>query len=176
MLERMKHADGLGAIYPPMKYSIMALDVLGYPENSPVRVEAVRQFDSLMVDDGKTLFFQPCFSPVWDTAIAALRAGRSGHERQRLRLTRATDWLLAREIRRKGDWSVKRPYTEPSGWAFEFHNDWYPDIDDTAMVLLAFPHMKASRAVGAIGNAAAGARLAARHAVEGRRLGGVRRR
>ena len=145
MLERMKHADGLGAIYPPMQYSIMALDVLGYPESSPVRVEAVRQFDSLMVDDGKTLFFQPCFSPVWDTAIAAFALGEAGMSRSPA-LTRTIDWLLAREIRRHGDWSVKRPYTEPSGWAFEFQNDWYPDIDDTAMVLLAWPHMKASRA------------------------------
>ena len=76
-------------------------------------------------------------------------------ERQAPRLRAyAADWLLAREIRRNGDWSVKRPYTEPSGWAFEFQNDWYPDIDDTAMVLLAFPHMKASRGVRAIGNAA----------------------
>jgi squalene-hopene/tetraprenyl-beta-curcumene cyclase len=145
MLERMKHADGLGAIYPPMQYSIMALDVLGYPENAPVRVEAVRQFDSLMVDDGKTLFFQPCFSPVWDTAIAAFALGEAGMNGSAA-LTRTMDWLLAREIRRHGDWSVKRPYTEPSGWAFEFQNDWYPDIDDTAMVLLAWPHMKASRA------------------------------
>jgi squalene-hopene/tetraprenyl-beta-curcumene cyclase len=144
MLERMKHADGLGAIYPPMQYSIMALDVLGYPEDSPVRVEAVRQFDSLMVDDGKTLFFQPCFSPVWDTAIAAFALGEAGMSGSPA-LSRTMDWLLAREIRRHGDWSVKRPYTEPSGWAFEFQNDWYPDIDDTAMVLLAFPHMKATR-------------------------------
>jgi squalene-hopene/tetraprenyl-beta-curcumene cyclase len=145
MLERMKHADGLGAIYPPMQYSIMALDVLRYPENSPVRTEAVRQFDSLMVDDGKTLFFQPCFSPVWDTAIAAYALGEAGRSGEPS-LSRAVDWLLAREIRRPGDWSVKRPYTEPSGWAFEFQNDWYPDIDDTAMVLLAFPHMRASQA------------------------------
>jgi squalene-hopene/tetraprenyl-beta-curcumene cyclase len=144
MLERMKHADGLGAIYPPMQYSIMALDVLGYPEDAPVRVEAVRQFDSLMVDDGKTLFFQPCFSPVWDTSLAAFALGEGGMSGSPA-LTRTIDWLLAREIRRHGDWSVKRPYTEPSGWAFEFQNDWYPDIDDTAMVLLAFPHMKASR-------------------------------
>src|SRR5579862_8629269 len=145
MLERMKHADGLGAIYPPMQYSIMALDVLGYPENSPVRQEAIRQFDSLMVDDGKTLFFQPCFSPVWDTSLAAFALGEAGMSASPA-LTRTMDWLLAREIRRHGDWSVKRPYTEPSGWAFEFQNDWYPDIDDTAMVLLAYPHMKASRA------------------------------
>ena len=94
-----------------------------------------------MVDDGRTLFFQPCFSPVWDTAIAAYALGEAGYDSP---LRKAADWLLSREIRRKGDWSVKRPNTEPSGWAFEFQNDWYPDIDDTAMVMLAFPHMRAS--------------------------------
>jgi squalene-hopene/tetraprenyl-beta-curcumene cyclase len=145
MLERMKHADGLGAIYPPMQYAIMALDVLGYAENNPVRMEAVRQFENLIVDDGRTFFFQPCFSPVWDTAIAAYALGEAGLA-QSPALSRAADWLLAREIRRNGDWSVKRPWIEPSGWAFEFNNDWYPDIDDTAMVMLAFPHMKASKA------------------------------
>jgi squalene-hopene/tetraprenyl-beta-curcumene cyclase len=147
MLERMKHADGLGAIYPPMQYAIMALDVLGYKEDSPVRMEAVRQFENLIVDDGKTFFFQPCFSPVWDTAIGAYALGEAGYT-QSPALARAADWLLEREIRRHGDWSVKRPWIEPSGWAFEFNNDWYPDIDDTAMVMLAFPHMKASQAKG----------------------------
>src|ERR1700744_2757845 len=77
MLERMKHADGLGAIYPPMQYSIMALDVLGYREDSPVRMEAVGQFENLIVDDGKAFFFQPCFSPNWDTAIASYALGES---------------------------------------------------------------------------------------------------
>ena len=143
MLERMKHADGLGAIYPPMQYSIMALDVLGYPADSPVRMEAVRQFENLIVDDGKTFFFQPCFSPVWDTAIGAYALGEAGV--QSPAMIKAADWLLAHEIRRNGDWSVKRPWVEPSGWAFEFNNDWYPDIDDTAMVMLAFPHLKASK-------------------------------
>jgi squalene-hopene/tetraprenyl-beta-curcumene cyclase len=153
MLERMKHADGLGAIYPPMQYAIMALDVLGYPENSPVRMEAVRQFENLIVDDGRTFFFQPCFSPVWDTAIASYALGEAGFGKESAEagfsqspaLSRAADWLLNREIHRKGDWSVKRPWIEPSGWAFEFNNDWYPDIDDTAMVMLAFPHMKATK-------------------------------
>jgi squalene-hopene/tetraprenyl-beta-curcumene cyclase len=143
MLERMKHAEGLGAIYPPMMYAVMALDVLGYPENSPIRQETVRQFDSLMVDDGETLFFQPCFSPIWDTAILAYALGEAGYG-DHPALTKAADWVLDREIRRNGDWSVKRPNTEPSGWAFEYQNDWYPDIDDTAMVSLAFPHLKAS--------------------------------
>jgi hypothetical protein len=146
MLERMKHSEGLGAIYPPMQYSIMALDVLGLSRRiiPPVRVEAVRQFDNLMVDDGKTLLLPALLLAVWDTAIAGLRARRSRLRPIHPRSTKAADWLLAREIRRNGDWSVKRPNTEPSGWAFEFQNDWYPDIDDTAMVMLAFPHMRAS--------------------------------
>jgi squalene-hopene/tetraprenyl-beta-curcumene cyclase len=145
MLEHMKHSDGLGAIYPPMQYSIMALDVLGYAADHPVLVEAIRQFEHLIVDDGETMFFQPCFSTVWDTAIGAYALGEAGYSQSRA-LQKSCDWLLQREIRRHGDWSVKRPYTEPSGWAFEFQNDWYPDIDDTAMVLLAFPHLRASDA------------------------------
>ncbi len=143
MLERMKYADGLGAIYPPMQYSIMALDVLGYPREHPILADAIRQFDSLIVDDGETMFLQPCFSPVWDTAIGSYALGEAGFG-DRPEVTKSADWLLDLEIRRPGDWSVKRPDTEPSGWAFEFRNDWYPDIDDTAMVMLAFPHMKAS--------------------------------
>jgi squalene-hopene/tetraprenyl-beta-curcumene cyclase len=145
MLERMKNADGLGAIYPPMMYAIMALDVLGHAEDSHVRREAVRQFENLIVDDGKTFFFQPCFSPIWDTGIASYALGEAGFSGSPA-LSRAAVWVLAREIHTKGDWSVKRPSIEPSGWAFEFKHDWYPDIDDTAMVMLAFPHMKASAA------------------------------
>ena len=142
MLERLRHSDGLGAIYPPMMYSVMALDVLGYPKDDPVRVEALRHFNNLMVDDGERFFFQPCFSPVWDTAIGAYALGQSdpGHPA----LTAAADWLLRREVRRKGDWSVKRPNTEPSGWAFEYTNEFYPDIDDTAMVMLALSEVAGS--------------------------------
>ena len=135
MLERLRHSDGLGAIYPPMMYSVMALDVLGYAKDDPIRVEALRHFNNLMVDDGERFFFQPCFSPVWDTAIAAYALGQSDPEHPAL--PPAANWLLKREVRRKGDWSVKRPNTEPSGWAFEYANEFYPDIDDTAMVLLA---------------------------------------
>ncbi|MDR3700447.1 MAG: squalene--hopene cyclase [Candidatus Sulfopaludibacter sp.] len=135
MVHRLEHSDGLGAIYPPMMYSVMALDVLGYPADHPLRVETLRQFDNLMVDDGERFFFQPCFSPVWDTAIGAYALAQS--EPKSTAVRRAADWLLAREVRRKGDWSVKRPKTEPSGWAFEYNNEFYPDIDDTAMVMLA---------------------------------------
>jgi len=148
MLKRFEESDGLGAIYPPMMYAIMALDVLGYAEDHPARREAIRQFENLMVDDGSRFFFQPCFSPAWDTAIAAYAVGEARTAGSGTAggtpLERAADWLLAREIRRKGDWSVKRPHAEPSGWAFEFRNAHYPDIDDTAMVLLALRHARGS--------------------------------
>jgi len=142
MIERLRHSDGLGAIYPPMMYSVMALDALGYPADHPVRVEALRQFNSLLVDDGRRFFFQPCFSPIWDTAIAAYALASAGENDPAL--GRAADWLLSKEIRRTGDWSVKRPNTEPSGWAFEYSNEFYPDIDDTAMVMLALSRVRAS--------------------------------
>jgi squalene-hopene/tetraprenyl-beta-curcumene cyclase len=144
MIERMHGSDGLGAIYPPMMYSVMALDVLGYAPDDPLRAEALRHFDDLMVDDGERFFFQPCFSPVWDTGIGAYALAESGTHRAAV--GRAADWLLANEIRRKADWSVKRPNTEPSGWGFFYRNEHYPDIDDTAMVMLALSQAPASDA------------------------------
>ncbi len=144
MLERTRYSDGLAAIYPPMMYVIMALDLLGYAPDHPDRVEAQKQFDALMVADGKRFFFQPCFSVVWDAAIAAFALGEAV-EPPREALRQCADWLLDKEVRRKGDWSVKRPNTEPSGWYFEFANEFYPDIDDTAMVLLALARSHASR-------------------------------
>jgi squalene-hopene/tetraprenyl-beta-curcumene cyclase len=145
MLEHTHYTDGVAAIYPPMMYVIMALDLMGYGPESPERVEAQRQFDNLMVDDGKRFFFQPCFSVVWDTAIAAFALGEA-IEPPHDALRRSADWLLTKEVRRKGDWSVKRPKTQPSGWYFEFANEFYPDIDDTAMVLLALNRSSASHA------------------------------
>jgi squalene-hopene/tetraprenyl-beta-curcumene cyclase len=148
ILAHTRYSGGLAAIYPPMQYTIMALDLLGYPPDHPDRAEAQRQFDALMVDDGQRFFFQPCFSVVWDTAIAAFSIGNSSATEPQSRgaeaLGRTADWLLTKEVRRKGDWSVKRPNTTPSGWYFEFANEHYPDIDDTAMVLLALSRSRAS--------------------------------
>ncbi len=148
MLARFENSDGLGAIYPPMMYAIMALDVLGYPADHPAVVEARRQFDHLMVDDGKRFFFQPCFSPIWDTGIAAYAVAEAQPVTRTAQaaaaLKKGADWILTKEVRTKGDWSVKRPATEPSGWVFEFQNDFYPDIDDTAMILLALSQARAS--------------------------------
>ena len=143
MIQHLEGSDGLGAIYPSMQYAIMALDVLGYALDHPLRIEAQKQFDSLMFDSPGGFYFQPCFSPVWDTAIAAFALGEI--ENPPLPALRCTaDWLLSKEVRRRGDWSAKRPRTQPGGWAFEFNNEFYPDVDDTAMVLLAFEKARAS--------------------------------
>lgn len=136
VLERTRYTDGLAAIYPPMMYTIMALDLLGCEPGDPDRDEAEQQFLNLMVDDGKRFFFQPCFSVVWDTAIAAHALGEAGTA-PAAALERAAEWLVSKEVRKKGDWSMHRPDVEPSGWYFEFANEYYPDIDDTGMVMIA---------------------------------------
>ena len=143
ILDRTRFTEGLGAIYPAMMYFIMALDALGYPKDHPDLIDAVRHFESLLIDTSDRFIFQPCLPPIWDTALSAFALGEAGMTDD-VRLTHAADWLLSKEVRRKGDWSVKRPDTEPSGWAFEFANEFYPDIDDTAQVLLALLHAKAS--------------------------------
>jgi squalene-hopene/tetraprenyl-beta-curcumene cyclase len=143
MIEHFKSSDGLGAIYPSMQYAIMALDVLGYKPDHPLRIEAERQFKHLMMDRESGFFMQPCFSPIWDTAIAAFALAETENPPQDA-LRRTADWMLSKEVRAKGDWSVKRPNAEPSGWAFEFNNDFYPDVDDTAMVLLALEKSRSS--------------------------------
>lgn len=143
ILERTRYTDGLAAIYPPMQYAIMAMDLLGCAPDHPDRAEAQQQFNGLMVEHEDDFYFQPCFSVVWDTAIAAFALGEA-EAAPRDAMRRCADWLLTKEVRRKGDWSVKRPHTEPSGWYFEFANEFYPDIDDTAMVLLALAHARGS--------------------------------
>jgi squalene-hopene/tetraprenyl-beta-curcumene cyclase len=143
VLRHTHYSGGLAAIYPSMMYVVMMLDLLGYPEDHPDRREATTQFMSLLVDDQRGFFFQPCFSVLWDTAIAAYALGEAG-EATPGALERSADWMLSKEIRRKGDWSVKRPNVEPSGWAFEFDNEFYPDIDDSAQVLLALNHARSS--------------------------------
>jgi squalene-hopene/tetraprenyl-beta-curcumene cyclase len=149
ILERTRHTEGLGAIYPAMMYFIMALEALGYPEDHPDLVEAIRHFESLLIETPERFLFQPCMSPIWDTAICAFALGEAGFADDP-GMTRAADWLISKEVRRKGDWSIKRPDTEPSGWAFEFANEFYPDIDDTAMVLLALLHARGSNSRGQV--------------------------
>ena len=137
MLKRFERSDGLGAIYPPIIWSIVALHALGYPEDSPALQECFRQLHDLTLDDGaETVRVQPCKSPVWDTAIAVRALAASGLGPDDAAMIRATNWLLGKQVTRTGDWAdtVK---AEPGGWAFEYNNDFYPDSDDTAMVLMA---------------------------------------
>ena len=145
ILDHTRNSDGLGAIFPSMMYLIMALDALGYPRDHPDLIQAIRQFEGLLTETPDAFYFQPCVSPVWDTAIAMFALGEMGAVAPAA-MRRAADWFIAKEIRRRGDWSVKRPDLEPSGWAFEFANEHYPDIDDTAMVLLAMQHAQATDA------------------------------
>jgi squalene-hopene/tetraprenyl-beta-curcumene cyclase len=137
MLDHFEDSDGLGAIFPPIIYTIISLRCLGYADDSPEMQYALKQLDDLVLEEADTVRIQPCFSPVWDTALslnALAMAGESGQSRP---VAKAARWLLDREVRRPGDWSVANQGLEPGGWFFEYRNGFYPDTDDTAMVLMA---------------------------------------
>ena len=137
MLDHCEHSAGLGAIFPPMVYTLIALRALGYPDDSPEVVRAWDELAALEIEDEHTLRLQPCTSPVWDTAIAINALAEAGLAPDSPTMVNAARWIVGKEVRRRGDWSVKRPNLEPGGWYFEFANEFYPDIDDTAMVLMA---------------------------------------
>ncbi len=130
-------SDGLAAIFPAMLNALIALKALRYPSDHPLLVKAQRDFEELFVDDPHDFRIQPCLSPVWDSAITLLALLDSGVDPQRPEIRRAVAWLESKEVRTRGDWCVKNPGVEPSGWAFEFNNVHYPDTDDTMMVLMA---------------------------------------
>lgn len=136
MLTRFKESDGLGAIYPPMVWSLIALKALGYDDDHPHIRYCWEQLDRLVVEGGAKAWMQPCQSPVWDTAITLRGLEAGGVASDDPAITQAIDWLLDREVSTKGDWS-DTVAAEPGGWFFEYRNAFYPDVDDTAMVLLA---------------------------------------
>jgi squalene-hopene/tetraprenyl-beta-curcumene cyclase len=138
MLERFEGSDGLAAIFPAMLNSLIALKALGYPDDHPQVMRAERELKKLEHETEQSVRIEPCFSPVWDTAIVNMCLSESGVPANHPALKRATEWLMTKEIRFRGDWQYKNPAkVEPSGWVFEFENKWNPDVDDTAMVLLA---------------------------------------
>ena len=138
MLERFEHTDGLAAIFPAMLNSLIALRALGYPDDHPQVVRATHELKKLEHETADSVRIEPCFSPVWDTAIVAVCLHESGISENHPALKKCATWLMDREIRIRGDWYHKNPTrVEPSGWVFEFNNQWNPDVDDTAMVLLA---------------------------------------
>ncbi|HEX3659149.1 MAG TPA: squalene--hopene cyclase [Pirellulales bacterium] len=136
VLERFEGSDGLGAIFPPMIWSVIALRALGYADDSPQMRYCHERLDGLLIEEHDTIRLQPCKSPVWDTAIALRALADSGLHSDHAAPRRAIDWLLRMQIKRPGDWSVSVE-AEPAAWCFEYANDHYPDCDDTAMVLMA---------------------------------------
>ena len=137
MIERFQGSDGLGAIFPPIIWSVVALKCLGFSEESPEVRTAMAELDALMIQERDTIRLQPCKSPVWDTAIATIALRDAGVSREHPAIKKSVAWLLAKEVRRKGDWSVLNPNMEVGGWFFEFNNEFYPDVDDTSMVVMA---------------------------------------
>jgi squalene-hopene/tetraprenyl-beta-curcumene cyclase len=145
--ERLNGLDGLGAIFPAMANSVMMFDILGYPRDHPDYRIARESIDRLLVFHGDEAYCQPCVSPVWDTALAChalLEAGGEGAFRS---AEQGLRWLKPLQILDvKGDWAAQRPDVRPGGWAFQYNNAHYPDVDDTAVVAMAM-----DRARGGVG-------------------------
>jgi squalene-hopene/tetraprenyl-beta-curcumene cyclase len=137
ILERQEPDGCWGGIQPPWVYSLMALSLRGYALDHPVMRRGIEGLDGFTIVDDRGRRLEACQSPVWDTCLALIALADAGLPAGHPALTRAAHWLAGEEIRQRGDWSVRRPELEPGGWAFEFHNRWYPDIDDTAEVVMA---------------------------------------
>jgi squalene-hopene/tetraprenyl-beta-curcumene cyclase len=153
LLEHLEDSDGLGAIFPPIVYTIISLRCFGYSGDSREMRWAIKQLEELIIEDEETVRLQPCFSPVWDTALTLIALADGGVRATQPAIERASCWLLDREVRRPGDWSLANPDLEPAGWFFEYRNGFYPDTDDTAMVLMALA--KSGQATTPEGRAAA---------------------
>jgi squalene-hopene/tetraprenyl-beta-curcumene cyclase len=159
---RRQEADGSwGGIQPPWVYSLMALHLSGYPLDHPVMRRGLEGLGCFMVEDrddsrgvgapaGSSRRLEACQSPVWDTALAIVALSDAGLPGDHPAIVRAAEWLLGEEVTVRGDWSVARPALEPGGWAFEFANVNYPDVDDTAEVVLALRRVVGTRSDGAI--------------------------
>ncbi len=145
MVPRLKGEGGLGAIYPAMANSAVALSLEGYSLDHPLMQRVLSSIDDLLIDREGDVLVQPCVSPVWDTALALGALIEAGLAPDSPTVDRAMDWFRAREVRTLGDWAVRAPGCEPGGWAFQFENDYYPDVDDTAMVLMGMAKVLPSR-------------------------------
>jgi squalene-hopene/tetraprenyl-beta-curcumene cyclase len=136
--ERLNGEDGLGAILPPMVATVMVFDTLGCPKDHPDLVIAKRAVRKLLAGNGDLAYFQPCVSPVWDTVLACHALMEAGATSATSTIRRALDWIAERQVLDVvGDWASARPGLRPGGWAFEYRNDHYPDVDDTAAILCA---------------------------------------
>ena len=137
LFEHLERTEGLGAIYPAMVNSVLALRALGHSANDPLTAREMGHLARFEIEEGDTLRLQPCVSPIWDTALAMVSLQEAGLPPDHPALVKAAGWLLDRQVLGGGDWQVRNPGVEPGGWAFEFRNDFYPDVDDTGFVLMA---------------------------------------
>ncbi|MGG6239643.1 squalene--hopene cyclase [Nodosilinea sp. AN01ver1] len=142
ILERQEATGDWGGIIPAMLNSMLALRCLGYNVNDPVVQRGLRAIDNFAVETDDTYWVQACVSPVWDTALGMRSLTDSGLDPAHPSLVRAGEWLLEKQILDYGDWIVKNPQGQPGGWAFEFDNRFYPDVDDTAVVAMALQDIK----------------------------------
>ncbi|HEX2479822.1 MAG TPA: squalene--hopene cyclase, partial [Geminicoccaceae bacterium] len=149
--ERLNGEDGLGAIFPPMAATVMVLDTLGYPKDHPDLVIAKRAMRKLVTDKGDFAYVQPCLSPFWDTALACHALMEAGAAGAAPTIRRALDWIAERQVLDVvGDWARARSCLRPGGWPFEYRNDHYPDVDDTAVILCALHRADPQRYKSAI--------------------------
>ena len=136
--ERLNGEDGLGAIFPAMANSVMMFDVLGYGEDHPLRAIARKSIEKLLVVHEHEAYCQPCVSPIWDTGLTCHALLEVGGARAVAQVRKGLDWLVPKQILDvKGDWIARRPDLPPGGWAFQYANPHYPDVDDTAVVVMA---------------------------------------
>src|ERR1051325_1031814 len=144
--ERLNGEDGLGAIYPAMANSVLMYDVLGYPADHPNVVVARKSIDKLLVIKDDEAYCQPCVSPVWDTGLVAHALLEAGGENAMAAANKGLDWLKPLQVLDvKGDWIEQRPDVRPGGWAFQYNNAHYPDLDDTAVVVMAMDRARGER-------------------------------
>jgi len=143
--ERLNGEDGMGAIFPPMANAVMMYEALGKDADYPPRATQRRGLDRLLVINDEEAYCQPCVSPVWDTALVCHALLEAGSDDAVTPAKQGLDWLLPRQVLDvKGDWAVKAPKTRPGGWAFQYNNAHYPDLDDTAVVVMAMDRARRS--------------------------------
>jgi squalene-hopene/tetraprenyl-beta-curcumene cyclase len=143
ILQRLEKSDGLGAIFPPIVWTIIGLRCMGYKDGSPVIQSQLGELEKLVIREvdaqgAAKVRLQPCLSPVWDTVIATIALRDAGVSRHDPAIKKSLNWILSKEVKQRGDWSLRHPNVEPGGWYFEFNNEFYPDVDDTCMTLIAF--------------------------------------
>ncbi|WP_447599485.1 squalene--hopene cyclase [Nitrospira sp. Nam80] len=150
MIERLKGTGGLGAIYPAMANSVMALLCLGYKADDPLVLKALREIEELEVHDTvyehgqrvEAMHLQPCVSPIWDTSLLINALIEAGMPQDHPALLKSASWLLSKQTTTIGDWKISSPAAEPGGWYFQFENETYPDVDDSAVVLMALAKVR----------------------------------